>query len=133
MKKAVRNGFVVAVSVVVIVLIIGCQEQELPSAKKSRLIAAENMQLKKELQQRSKEIEGLKELHDREIQKQEKLLAKCLDEKETWKEKSRQNIRSQVNGVLDTLMEQNAKLRQENEKLKEQIEKLTATKPKPLE
>ena len=133
MKKAVRNGFVVAVSVVVIVLIIGCQEQELPSAKKSRLIAAENMQLKKELQQRSKEIEGLKELHDREIQKQEKLLAKCLDEKETWKEKSRQNIRSQVNGVVDTLMEQNAKLRQENEKLKEQIEKLTATKPKPLE
>ncbi len=124
MKKAVRKGFVVAISVVVVMLIAGCQEQQLPSEKKSRLIAAENMQLKKELERRSKEIEGLKELHDREIQKQEKLLAKCLEEKETWKEKSRQNIRNQVNSVVDALMEQNAKLREENEKLKAQIEKL---------
>jgi len=124
MKKAVGKGFVLVVSVVVVMLIAGCQEQQLPSEKKSRLIAAENMQLKKELERRSKEIEGLKELHDREIQKQEKLLAKCLEEKETWKEKSRQNIRNQVNGVVDAIMEQNAKLRQENEKLKAQIENL---------
>ncbi len=133
MKKAVRKGFVLVVSVVVIMLIAGCEEQQLPSAKKSRLIAAENMQLKKELERRSKDIERLKELHDREIEKQEKLLAKCLEEKETWKEKSRQNIRNQVNGVVDAIMEQNAKLRRENEKLKAQIEQLTATKPRPLE
>jgi len=124
MKEAVGKGFVLVVSVVVVMLIAGCEEQQLPSAKKSRLIAAENMQLKKELERYSKEIEGLKELHDREIEKQEKLLAKCLDEKETWKEKSRQNIRNQVNGVVDAIMDQNAKLRRENEKLKAQIEKL---------
>jgi len=123
MKKAVRKGFVLVVSVVVM-LIASCEEQQLPSAKKSRLIAAENMQLNKELERRSEDIERLKELHDREIQKQEKLLAKCLEEKETWKEKSRQNIRNQVNGVVDAIMEQNAKLREENEKLKAQIEKL---------
>ena len=134
MKKAVRKGFVLVVSVVVVIMLIaGCQEQQLPSAKKSRLIAAENMQLKKELERRSKDIKGLKELHDREIEKQEKLLAKCLGEKETWREKSRQNIRNQVNGVVDAIMEQNAKLRRENEKLKAQIEQLTATKPRPLE
>jgi len=124
MKKAVRKGFILVISVVVVMLIAGCQEQQLPSEKKSRLIAAENMQLKKELERRSKEIEGLKKLHDREIQKQEKLLAKCLEEKETWKEKSRRNIRNQVNSVVGALMEQNAKLREENEKLKAQIEKL---------
>jgi hypothetical protein len=133
MKKAVRKGFVLAVSVVVIMLVAGCQEQELPSAKKSRLIAAENMQLKKELERHSSDIEGLTDLHNREIEKQEKLLAKCLEEKETWKEKSRQNIRNQVNGVVDALMEQNAELRRENEKLKAQIEELTAAKPGPLE
>jgi hypothetical protein len=134
MKKAVRKGFVLVVSVVVVVMLIaGCEEQQLPSAKKSRLIAAENMQLKKELERHSKEIEGLKELHDREIQKQEKLLAKCLDEKETWREKSRQNIRNQVNGVVDAIIEQHAKLHRENEKLKAQIEQLTSTKPGPLE
>ncbi len=133
MKKAVRKGFVLVVSVVVVVMLIaGCEEQQLPSEKKSRLIAAENMQLKKDLERRSEDIERLKELHDREIQKQEKLLAKCLDEKVTWKEKSRQNIRNQVNGVVDAIMEQNAKIRRENEKLKAQIEQLTTAKPEPL-
>lgn len=123
MNKVVSRGFVLVVSVVVIMSIAGCEEQELPSAKKSRLIAAENMQLKKDLERRSKEIEGLKELIDKEIQKQEELLAKCLEEKETWKEKARQNVRNQVKGVLDTVIEENAKLRQENEELKAQIEK----------
>ena len=124
MKKAVKKGFIVAVSIIVIVFIAGCEEQQLSGEKKSRLIAAENMELKRELQRRSKEIEGLKELYDREIEKQEKLLAKCQEEKETWKEKSRQNVRNQVNDVADALMEQNAKLRRENEKLKAQIEQL---------
>jgi len=132
MKNAVRKGFVLVVSFVVIMSITGCEEQQLPSAKKSRLIVAENMQLKKELERRSEDIEGLKEQHDKEIQKQEELLAKCLEEKETWKEKSRQNIRNQVKGVLDTVMEQNAELREENEQLKAQIQQLTATKPGPL-
>lgn len=147
MKEAVRKGFVLVVSVVVIMLIAGCEEQQLPSEKKSRAIAAENMQLKKDLERRSKEIEGLKELHDKEIQKQEEPLAKCLEEKKAWKEKARQNVRNQVKGVLDTVIEENAKLRQENEKLKAQIaeleaqvqqlekkvEGITAPKPRPLE
>ena len=148
MKEAVRKGFVLEVSVVVIIMLIaGCEEQQLPSARKSRAIAAENMQLKKGLERRSKEIEGLKDLHDKEIQRQEKLLAKCLEEKDTWKEKSRQNVRNQVKGVLDTVIEENAKLRQENDRLKAQIaeleaqvqqleqkvEEITAPKPRPLE
>jgi hypothetical protein len=132
MKKAVSKGFVLVVSVVAM-LIAGCEEQQLPSEKKSRLIVAENMQLKKDLERRSEDIERLKELHDRKIEKQEELLAKCLEEKETWKKKSRQNIRNQVKGVLDAVMEKNAELREENEKLKAQIEQLTAAKPEPLE
>jgi len=105
-------------------LIVGCGEQAPPGVKKSRLIAAENMRLTKELERRDKEIESIKELHNKEIKKQEKLLAKCLEEKESWKQKARQNVRNQVKGVVDAVMEQNAKLREENEKLKAQIEKL---------
>jgi len=123
MKGLAQKTFVLAVGVVAM-LIVGCEGQELPSAKKSRLIAAENMQLKKELEQRSEEIERLKELHDRQMKEQEELLEKCLQEKEAWKEKSRQNVRNQVKGVFDAIMEQNVKLRQENEKLKAQIEEL---------
>ena len=123
MEKALKKGFVLAVSVLVM-SIAGCQEQELTGTKKSRLIAAENMQLKKELEQRSQEIERLKELHDRQMKEQEELLEECLQEKDAWKEKSRQNVRNQVKGVVDAIMEQNVKLRQENEKLKAQIEEL---------
>ncbi len=123
MKRAARKIFVLAVCVVVM-LIVGCGEQAPPSVKKSRLIAAENMRLTKELERRDKEIESIKELHNKEIKKQEKLLAKCLEEKESWKQKARQNVRNQVKGVFDAVMEQNAKLREENEKLKAQIEKL---------
>jgi len=123
MEKALKKGFVLAVSVLVI-SIAGCQEQEQPGTKKSRLIAAENMQLKKELEQRSEEIERLEELHDRQMKEQAELLEKCLQEKDAWKEKSRQNVRNQVKGVVDAIMEQNVKLREENKKLKEQIEEL---------
>jgi hypothetical protein len=122
MKKIARKIFVLAVCVVVM-SIAGCGEQELPSVKKSRLIAVENMRLKKELERSSKEIERLKELHNRESRKQEKLLSKCVQEKESWKQKARQNVRDQVKGVFDAVMEQNAKLLEENKKLKAQIEK----------
>ncbi len=123
MKRAVRKIFVLAVGVVVM-SIAGCGEQGPPSVKKSRLIAVENMRLKKELEQSSKEIERLKELHNRESRKQEKILAKCVQEKESWKQKSQQNVKNQVKGVFDAVMEQNAKLLEENKKLKAEIEKL---------
>ena len=135
MKKLASKIFVLTVCVVVM-SIAGCGNQEPPGVKKSRLIAVENMRLKKELEQRSKEIERLNELHNKEIKKQEKLLAKCVQEKEGWKQKARQNVRNQVKGVFDAVMEQNVKLREENEKLKAQIEKLQgqlALRPRPLE
>ena len=123
MKRSALKIFVLTVCVVVM-SITGCGQQEPPSVKKSRLIAVENMRLKKELEQRSKEIERLNELHNKESKKQEKLLAKCVQEKENWKQKARQNVRNQIKGVFDAVMEQNVKLREENEKLKAQIEKI---------
>jgi len=123
MKRAVRKMFVLAVGVVVM-LVAGCGQQELPGVKRSRLIAVENMRLKKELGQRNKEIERLNELRNKESKKQEKLLAECMQEKMSWKQKARQNVRKQVKGVFDAVMEQNVKLSEENEKLKAQIEKL---------
>ena len=123
MKKIVRKIFVLAVGVVVM-SIAGCGNQEPPGVKRSRLIAVENMRLKKELGQRNKEIERLNDLRNKESKKQEKLLAECMQEKMSWKQKARQNVRKQVKGVFDAVMEQNVKLSEENEKLKAQIEKL---------
>ena len=123
MKRPVRKAFVLIVSIAVM-MTAGCGPQEPPSVKKSRTIAAENIELRKQLAQSSKEIEKLKEQHGKEIDEQKKLLAECLQEKEAWKNKSRQNIRSQVKGVLDTVLEDNKKLSDENTRLKAQIEEL---------
>jgi hypothetical protein len=124
MKGTAQKMFVLAVGTIVVMLIAGCQEQEQIDAKKSRVIAAENMELKKELGQRGKEIEKLKELHSKEIKRQEGLLAKCQEEKKLWQDKADENIKEQVSEILTVVMEQNSKLQEENENLKAQIDKL---------
>ena len=126
MKRRAWKTFVLAAGTVVIMLIAGCEKENAPDTKRSRLIAAENMRLKEELKQRDTEIERLKELHNKEIKKQEKLLEKCLQEKNTWKEKAQQNIEEQVDKVLAGVMEEYTKLREENKGLKAQIEQLKA-------
>ena len=124
MKGPARKAFVLVVGAAMM-LIGGCGgQQEPPSVKKSRAIAAENIELRKQFEQRSKEIETLKEQHSEQFDTQAKLLAACHQEKETWKKKAQQNIRDQVKGVLDTVMEENVKLREENKDLKAQIEEL---------
>ena len=116
---------------IAVMLMAGCSSQstglfteEPPSVKKCRTIAAENIELKKQLAQSSKEFEILKKHHYIEINKQKELLEICMQEKEALKNKSRQNIRNQVKGVFDTILEENQKLREENSKLKAQIEEL---------
>lgn len=115
MKRRAWKTFVLAAGTVVIMLIAGCEKENAPDTKRSRLIATENIRLKKELEQR-----------DKEIKKQEKLLEKCLQERDTWKAKAQQNIQEQVDKVLAGVMEEYTKLRKENEGLKAQIEKLKA-------
>jgi len=124
MKRPDWKAFILVVGVA-LMLIGGCGGQnEPPSVKKSRAIAAENIELRKELDRRNKEIEKLKEQHGREIDEQKKLLQASRQEIEAWQNKSRQNIRSQVKDVLDSVLEENKKLRAENARLKAQIEEL---------
>lgn len=124
MKRPALKAFVLVI-VFAVVLTGGCGGQnEPPDVKKSRAIAAENIELKKQLAQSSKEIEKLKVQHGKELDEQNKLLQTCLQEKENLKTKSRQNVRDQVKGVLDTVLEENKKLRDENTGFKAQIEEL---------
>lgn len=122
------NGPFFKTSIIIIAIAVmlttGCGPQEPPSVKKSRTIAAENIELKKQLAKSNKEIEMLKAQHRKKIGEQKEQLQKCLKEKEVLKEKSRQNIRKQVKGVLDTVLEENKKLREQNAKLQAQIEEL---------
>ncbi|MBN2594398.1 MAG: hypothetical protein JXA81_12900 [Sedimentisphaerales bacterium] len=105
-------------------LTVGCGQPESLSEKKCRVIAAENKELKKELEKSNKEVEMLKAQYGGKIEEQGEQLKKCLREKEELKEKSRQNVRDQVSSVLNIVMEENKNLREENSRLKAQIEEL---------
>lgn len=106
------------------VLIAGCGQKEAPSVKQSRAIAAENMELQKQLDRSQARIENFKEQYDEELEKQQRLLEKCQQERDQWKAKSRQSVRDQVKSVLDSVMADNTRLREENAILKAQIEGL---------
>ena len=123
MKGQAWKLFVLAVGFIII-LMVGCGQKEPPSVRQSRAIAAENIELRKQVKQLNQEIKKLKEQYEKEIQKQGKLLTQCEQDKEAWKKKARQNIRNQVSPVLDTVVDETAKLREENTKLKAQIEQL---------
>ncbi|MBN2313841.1 MAG: hypothetical protein JXM79_07915 [Sedimentisphaerales bacterium] len=123
MKGQTRKASVLAIGFAII-LIAGCGPKEPPSVKQSRAIAAENIELRKQVERLNREIESLKEQHEEEIKEQKRLLAQCEQDKDALKKKAQQNIRGQVAPVLDAVMDETAKLRVENTKLKAQIEQL---------
>ncbi|HUS73277.1 MAG TPA: hypothetical protein VMY06_09450 [Sedimentisphaerales bacterium] len=131
MKESAPKMLVVAVGIVFgIMLFAGCEEEEKNSSnttsdtKRSRLIAIENVQLKKQ-------IEELKKTHAKEIKRQKELLGKCEREKKNLEKLSSKGVDSYMNDLLRPLAEENAKLREEIETLKAQIEKLKTEHEEP--
>ena len=106
-----RAGQITIVLAAAVMLITGCEEQL--KAKKSRLIAAENMRLKKELEQ-----------SDKIIEKQKELTEKCMQRKKFLEEQAQGKFKEQVDEILKFVMEENAKVRDENNSLKAQIQEL---------
>ncbi|MFQ6034668.1 MAG: hypothetical protein ACE5NM_02330 [Sedimentisphaerales bacterium] len=130
MKEPLKKIFILAIGLA-IVAGAGCQstgrlsaEQELSIEKKSRLIAAENIQLKKKLEQRDKEIQKLKKQYDKEIKQLKEELTKCQKQKEILEKRLKKGVKEQVDEVLTAVVEENAKLHKEIKELKTQIEKL---------
>ena len=113
MRKSTKSAFVVAVGIIVVMSLAGCQEQNLQSAKKSRFIAEKNIQLKKQLKQRDKEIE-----------RQKQLLAKRQQEKKNLEGVSKEGVENLIGTVFKGFSEENMRLQRENEELKAQVENL---------
>jgi len=108
MKKAVHVSFLLSfIFAVTLVFITGCQEQNKVSIdpsnmKQVRLVAAENMEMKKQLAKCEKEIK-----------KQKSLVEKCKIERKKEQETG--------NKLTEHLFLENIKLTEENKKLKAQI------------
>jgi predicted RNase H-like nuclease (RuvC/YqgF family) len=111
-----KTGMSLAVAAVVLVSLSfgGCQEEQAsPEVKIHRLIAAENSQLKGENENLKGQIEQLKQQ-----------LGRCEEEKQSWKHKAEVEIKENVEGILNTAMEQNVAQRDEIERLQAEIAKL---------
>ncbi|MHC4790041.1 MAG: hypothetical protein ACYS8Y_01165 [Planctomycetota bacterium] len=118
MKRLFREATILIIGIAIVTMIGGCEEEKDASSletniKRSRLVAIENVQLKKELEQRDKEIE-----------KQKELVEKCQQEKKVLKKQLDGDIQEQLDGMLTDVMDKNAELHEENEKLKVEIEQL---------
>lgn len=114
MKRPGQKVTVLAVGIVlVIMLIAGCDEQNVPNTRMSRLVAAENIQLKKQLDKREAEIE-----------RQKKLLEKCQQEKKTLEKQLQEDLEGLTGVLFESFGEESARLQEENKNLKAQVEEL---------
>ncbi len=116
MKKTVRKEFVLAVgSCLIAMLIAGCEEQNLSTARRDKLIAYEYRQLKEQMAQQEKKVE-----------EQNRLLEECQQKKEALEtrfKKEADDRVSRMQGLFDQLSE---RLRQKNDQLKAQVDELRA-------
>lgn len=102
----------------------GCQEAQTPSEKQSRLIAARNIELEKQIAARDKEIENLKAQYSARLGLEQKKLADCKKETADCREELKQNRSEELGDMLIPTLNKLAELRDENEKLKARIKEL---------
>lgn len=113
MKKLNQLKMILVASIVFIILIAGCEKQNMTSTKKGRLLAAENQRIIKQLKKR-----------DANIAKQKKLLEQCREEKQALKEVPQINIDGILESFLQNLGVENERLTDENERLNAEVERL---------
>ena len=122
MKGLAHKTLIVAVGFMFgFMLIAGCEEEEnnasasTSDAKRSRLIAIENAQLKQQ-------IEEMKIARAKEIKRQKELLGRCEKEKAAREEMSSKGVEEYMKDLIGPLAEENQKLKEEINTLKAQLE-----------
>ena len=120
--KALAGALVI---VMVCACICGCQEQSLtPDTKKARLIASENIELKKELEQCRKDLAKEKELRQKDTQEAKAQAEKYQEQIQQLRGQSTEFLQQQVKSFVGALVEETAKLKEENDLLKQRIKEL---------
>lgn len=105
MKGLIKKFSVVVVCAIIFISVAGCEEQQKTSnTKKDRVFAAQNIELKGQLERCNDQV------------------AKLLEEKKTLRESHQKAIKELMEEVLLKVLEENKALRDENDALKSQIE-----------
>jgi len=106
----VRKEFILAVGICLIAMLFaGCEEQNLATVKKSKLIAYENRQLKEQRAQQEKKIEEQTARQEKKIQEQVAQQEKEIQERAAQREKE---IQEQLAQREKKIEEQNRLLRE---------------------
>ncbi len=128
-----RNGILsISAAILVLMSLAGCQQPqpEAPNQQQARLLAAENADLRKQLEARQAEIKALQEKNTQELRKRDQELIRCKVRIDALQQELKTKIDQRVRTLTTTVLDENAKLRQEIEQLKAQIEKLKTTPAK---
>jgi hypothetical protein len=136
MKRTAHKTLVLTVGVLAATLFIAaCQEEQkqtgtIGNDKRTKLVAAENVRLKKTIEDQkllhAGEMRRERTLHEKQMQQQKKLLDTCQKEKKLLEDMSKDGIESYMKSVLGPLVDENEKLRAENEVLKAKVQNLPA-------
>ena len=102
----------------------GCQEAQTPSEKQSKLIAAQNIELEKQVAARDEKIGNLEVQYAARIGLEKKKLAACQKQTAACQEKLRDNMSKKMEEMLVPTLNEAAKLRSENKKLRAKIAEL---------
>jgi septal ring factor EnvC (AmiA/AmiB activator) len=114
-RKSIITVFAVAFGYFcVFVLVAGCDQA---NDKRCRLIADENMQLKRDVGQ----LKGELGQRDEEIKTQKEQIESCLQDRKLLEEASQKSFSKDINDIAGLIMEENAALLEEIENLKAQI------------
>jgi chromosome segregation ATPase len=118
---------------VVVGLLLGlgssCRQETTPEAKQARLIAAESVQIRRQLADYEGEMQKLRARHAEEIERREGQLAACQKRIEALERDLEDGIARQVGSVMAAVMDENARLRREIETLRAEIEAIKGRQP----
>jgi len=119
-------------ALVAAIVFAGCQQPqpEAPNQQQARLLAAQNVDLQKQLEQQRAEIKVLQEKYVRELRQRDQELIRCQVRIEGLQQDLKKGIEERVRSLTAPVLDENAKLRQEVVDLKAQIEKLKAAPTK---
>jgi hypothetical protein len=143
MNTTARKTLVLVICVLVLtVMVAGCQDEQKQTnavsndqmnrlaevEKMSKLIAAQNVDLKKQLEEQplahARELQAQRKRHEKEMKRQKTLLDRCMQQNESYEELSREGVESYMSNIAGPLVDENEKLRKENEALKVQVQDL---------
>ena len=124
-SKAARMLVAALVIVIVCVCICGCEEQSLtPDTKKARLVASENIELKKQLEECRKDLAEEKELRQKDAQEAKVRAEKYEEQIKRLQGNTSEFLQQQIESFVGALVEETAKLKAENTLLQERIKEL---------